>query len=156
MDKIYTAQEMREEARFHEVRHGKDYIVVQMLRQAAEALERELAAVSAKRDEWQKQALEENAALDVARAELEAKDEEIARLEQELFENKTQYGSLLIGRDALIKELAGALKWCHEQADAIGKATLIGCFQMDALTITMANMSRRCVKLIVKARAVVK
>lgn len=43
----------------------------------------------------------------VTRAEkaLAAKDEEIARLEQELFENKTQYGSLLIGRDALIKEM---------------------------------------------------
>ena len=39
--KIYTAQEMRDEARFHAIKHGDDYIVAAMLRQAAEALERE-------------------------------------------------------------------------------------------------------------------
>ena len=39
--KFYTAQEMREEARFHAIKHGNDYIVAAMLRQAADAMERE-------------------------------------------------------------------------------------------------------------------
>lgn len=41
MSKIYTAQDMREEAEFQEGCHGKPNIIATMLRQAADALERE-------------------------------------------------------------------------------------------------------------------
>ncbi len=68
-------------------------------------LQNEIDRISAERDGWQKQALEENAALDVARAELAAKDAEIAK------------------RDALIRELADALEktLCDFECEKTGK-----------------------------------
>lgn len=93
------------------------------------AHKRELAAVSAERDEWQKQALEENAALDVARADLAAKDAEIARLKsimitKEAFDRVwlTSHNKTLEIKNlrALIKELADAFEgdafWSEEIA----------------------------------------
>lgn len=83
------------------------------------AHKRELAAVSAERDEWQKQALEENAALDVARAELTAKDAEIAGLmdsvyrllknEESLGRQKVKMERELTAKDAEIARLKSCL-----------------------------------------------
>lgn len=100
------------------------------LAKIAELNKRELAAVCAERDEWQKQALEENAALDVARAELTAKDEEIAK------------------RNALIKELA----------EALNAYLLEECFSCDQLckVNNLCDHQVRFRALIAKAREVTK
>lgn len=107
------------------------------------AHEQDVAAVSAERDEWQKQALEENAALDVARAELAAKNTFIERLKSCLAGDceRMRLGAepcanchieRINERNEIIKELADALdnypchnckhgsdrcKWCYRMKE---------------------------------------
>lgn len=59
-------------------------------------------------------------------------------------------------RNEIIKELADAIEWCCRQAESIGSAYLRKDFPIDALTITMAGMTRRCEDAISKLREVVK
>lgn len=66
--KIYTARDMRQKAFALEL-IGHDEAAA-MLRQAADMMEREMKRGGSELDGWRKQALEENAALDIAREQL--------------------------------------------------------------------------------------
>lgn len=119
MSKVFTAKEMRTRANLESNTWG-DMTTAAMLRQAADALEREEKRGGSELDGWRKQALEENAALDIAREQLAAKEAELARVMGDL--NKLlKNGDLLCvqkvklereieKRNALIRELADILK----------------------------------------------
>ena len=122
---------------YNDKNYGENSVLRVRLPMKASELERIIRVHCEHHGVWD-DCIVKSAETDRIRAEKAAKDEENARLRE------------------IVKELADVLDWCNGQADSIGAASLLPAgVPMISLTMIMAAMSKRCNKIVARAREVI-